>query len=153
MIAPVAASHTIVWHVTPASDPPQSLADPPQIPVEPPQSPPDPPQTLAEDMGGALAKLLQQYELQLQHLQPLSAWAFQQHLPQQLQGQGFGQASVLAQGRRKLAFVSQLTVMLMLTQQQLLLTVLEQVACAVAVERAKQESGRPACGHLPADLP
>jgi hypothetical protein len=41
----------------------------------------------------------------------------------------------------------------MLTPQQLLLNVLGQIACGVAVERAKQESGQPACDHLPAALP
>jgi hypothetical protein len=83
MIAPVAASHKIVCHLTLASDPPQSLADPRQSPSDPPQSLAD---LSAEDIGGDLAQPLQQNELTFQHLQPLSAWAFQQHLPQQLQG-------------------------------------------------------------------
>jgi len=100
------ASHKIDCHVSLASDPPQSLAGPPQSPPDP-QSLADP---SAGDIGGALAHPLQQNELQLQNLQPLSARAFQQHLPQQLQGQGFGQACVLAQ-----AFVSQLILMLVLT--------------------------------------
>ncbi len=128
MIAPAAASHKIVCHVTPASDPPQSLADPPQLPAEPPQLPAEPPQSpadplqsladlSAEDIRGPIAHPLQQTELQFEHLQPLSAWCFQQHLSPQLQGQGFGQTSVLAQGCGKLAFVNQVSLMLMLKQQ------------------------------------